>query len=236
MAWLPYKLIARSTIQKADIIHAVSEYEARLIKRDFRRDSIVIPNGVDEDVFRHGWDPPRDRVILCYAGRVERYKRLDLTLKVAQELKRRGIDTTLRVIGEGPELPRIKKIADQAKIELEVLGFLPREEYLRKLSTSTALVNLSDYEAYSIVTAEALAMGVPAIIAKPWAMTFEGMNRVYVVNKYDIREVVGAVTKVYGNVSNPAYGADSSRSNSSRRILPWRQIVEQVVQRLYLWN
>jgi len=234
IAWFTYKPIAKYFLQRAEVLHAVSEYEASLLKRDFKLEAVVIPNGVSEDVFNYEWNPPRDRVVLTYAGRVERYKKLDLVLRVIQELKRHGINATFRIIGEGPDLPRVRKMAEHMKVGLEALGFLPREEYLKELSTSTALVNLSDYEAYSIVTAEALAMRVPAITAEPWGRTFEGVSGAYIVNKYNIREVVDVVTRVYNSINNPAYKADEKRLSVNEKILPWHQVAEQIVQKLYL--
>jgi len=74
-------------------------------------------------------------------------------------------------------------------------------------------------------------MGVPAIVAKPWGRTFEGIRGAYVVDKHDIREVVEAVAKVCRGVDNPNYG---SRLGEWVRILPWHQVVEQIVRKLYL--
>ena len=231
VAWLFYRSVAREALRRADVVHSVSEYEASLIKRDFGLEAVVIPNGVCEDVFNFRWSPPKGRVVLTYAGRVERYKRVDLVLRVALELARSNVDVTIRVIGDGPELGKVVKLARESGVDLEAPGFLPRREYLEALSRSTALVNLSDYEAFSIVAAEALAMGVPAIVAKPWGRTFEGIRGAYVVDKRDIREVVEAVAKVCGGVDDPNH---SSKLDERVRILPWRQVVEQIVRKLYL--
>ena len=235
IAWLFYKPIARGSLRRADVVHAVSRYEASLIKKDFGLEAVVVPNGVSEDVFKYRWSPPKDRIVLTYAGRVERYKRVDLVLGVAVELAKSNLDVTVRVIGEGADLQRVIRLAKSAGVSLEAPGFLPREEYLEALSRSTVLVNLSDYEAYSIVTAEALAMGVPAVIAEPWGRTFEGISGAYVVNKYRVREVAETVAKVYSRVGDPTYSTHSSRSSVSEGILPWYRVVEQVVQKLYLW-
>jgi glycosyltransferase involved in cell wall biosynthesis len=229
VAWLFYKPIARQSLSRVDVIHAVSRYEASLIMRDFGREAVIIPNGVSEDVFKYRWRPPEDRIVLTYAGRVERYKRVDLVVRLAKELSRLGVDVVVRVIGEGPDLQRVLRIAINSGVRFEAPGFLPRETYLEMLSQSTALVNFSDYEAYSIVTAEALAMGVPAIIARPWGNIFEGVTGAYIVDKQDISGIANLIIGIHSNTAR-----HHGRVDWNERIQPWSHVAEQIVQRLYL--
>lgn len=229
IAWLFYKPIARRSLSKVDVIHAVSRYEAFLIMRDFGRESVVVPNGVSEDVFKYRWRPPEDRIVLTYAGRVERYKRVDLVVRLAKELSKLGFDAVIRIIGEGPDLQRVSRISEKSKVKLEALGFLPRETYLEMLSKSTVLVNFSDYEAYSIVTAEALAMGVPAIVAEPWGYIFEGVAGAYIVDKHDIGGIADLIIGIHNNTARH-YGL----VDWNGRIQSWSRVAEQIVQKLYL--
>lgn len=229
IAWFFYKPIARYSLSNVDVLHAVSEYEAFLIKKDFGKEAVIIPNGVSEDVFKYRWRPLKDRIVLAYAGRVERYKRVDLVIRVAKELSKFDVDVVVRIIGDGSDLQRIIGIAKNARVRLEVLGFLPRERYLEMLSRSTVLINLSDYEAYSIVAAEALAMGVPAIVAKPWGMTFKGITGAHIINKYDICKIADVIVKIYSGILEY-----DSEVNGDGRILPWSYVVKQMVQKLYL--
>jgi glycosyltransferase involved in cell wall biosynthesis len=231
IGWFFYKPIAKLALLKANVIHAVSGYEASLIKRYFGLEAVVIPNGVNEDVFRCRWDPPKDRVVIAYAGRVERYKRLDLVLRVAAELSKFDLEITLRVIGEGSDLQRIVKAAKNAGVNLEMLGFLSRLKYLEALSKSTVFINLSDYEAYSIVTAEALAMGVPAIVAEPWGRIFEDKGA-YVVDKHDTHRIAELVMKIYNH--EIAFRGNNCSNDMHEGIMPWPQVVEQIVEKVYL--
>jgi glycosyltransferase involved in cell wall biosynthesis len=229
IAWFFYKPIARQSLSKVDVIHAVSRYEAFLIMRDFGREAVVIPNGVSEDVFKYRWRPPEDRIVLTYAGRVERYKRVDLVIRLAKELSRLGFNAVVRIVGEGPDLQRVLRIAVNSRVEFKAPGFLPREAYLEMLSRSTVLVNLSDYEAYSIVTAEALAMGVPAIIARPWGNIFEGITGAYIVDKHNISGIANLIIGIHSKTAR-----HHSRVDSDKRIESWSRVVKQIVQKLYL--
>lgn len=229
IAWLFYKPLIRRALKRADRVHAVSDYEASLIRRDFHVEPIVIPNGVSEDVLSYRWDPPRDRVVATYAGRVERYKRVDLAVKVLKGFQERiGRKAILRVIGEGGDLPRVLGVARRSGVEVEWHRFLPRERYLKLLSQSTVFINLSKYEAYSIVTAEALAIGVPAIIAEPWGNTFKHEEGVYIVEAEDLSTTVETLKKIAN--------LDTNSLKPLKRIsrsLTWSQVTEHIVSKLY---
>jgi glycosyltransferase involved in cell wall biosynthesis len=231
IGWLFYKPIAKQALLKANVIHAVSDYEASLIKRDFGLEAFVIPNGINEDVLRYRWDPPKDRIVITYAGRVERYKRLDLVLRVVAELSKSNIETTLRVIGEGSDLERIVKVAKNAGVNLETPGFLSRLKYLEALSKSTVAINLSDYEAYSLVTAEALAMGVPTIVAKPWGSIFKDKGA-YIVDKHDTHGIAKLIMKIYNQEID--YRGNIPSNYMHEGIMPWPQVVKQIVEKVYL--
>jgi len=227
LGWVFYKPIARKALKKADVVHAVSNYEFSLIRKDFGVEPIVIPNGVSEDVFSYRWNPPKDRVVITYAGRVEKYKRVDLIIEIAHKLSKIVKEKiVVRIIGRGSDLQRILKLAKQHGIEIEVLGFLPRDEYLETISKTTIFMNLSRYEAYSIVTAEALAIGVPAIIAKPWGLNFKGMA--FIVDLNDKHQMVKTITGVLNDldsISITSSGHDSIES--------WNIVTEKLIRYVY---
>ncbi|RLE70144.1 MAG: hypothetical protein DRJ37_06955, partial [Thermoprotei archaeon] len=118
LGWIFYKPIIRRALRKADIVHAVSNYEALLIKKDFGIEPIVILNGVSEDVFNYLWFPPKDRVVITYAGRVERYKRVDLIVEIAHKLSKVVKEkVVVKIIGRGSDLQRILRLAKQYGVE-----------------------------------------------------------------------------------------------------------------------
>jgi len=53
----------------------------------------------------------------------------------------------------------------------------PRDKYLELLSKARYAINPSKHEAYSIFTAEALAIGVPAIISKEIAENLKAESK-----------------------------------------------------------
>ncbi len=156
--WMLYRPVLKRVLRNVHRVHTVSSFERALVLRDFGIDSVVIPNGVAEDVYEVKREDPEEFTV-TYAGRVEGYKRVDLAVRaVAQAQRVLGTRVRFKVIGDGPAMGRVRELAKAHGVELIHTGFLPRGgEYLRELARSSAFINLSRYEAFSIVTAEALA-------------------------------------------------------------------------------
>jgi glycosyltransferase involved in cell wall biosynthesis len=161
LLWIPWRRYVAYAVEVADAIHAVSPREAGLLKGHYPQASnktVVIPNGVEEDVFGYKWRGA-DSDYMMYAGRVERYKRLEAAVDLARKLGLR-----LLVVGRGAHRERLRRYAKRRGVFLELLDPQPRPDYLRLLAGARYAVNPSRHEAYGIFAAEALAMGVPAVV------------------------------------------------------------------------
>jgi glycosyltransferase involved in cell wall biosynthesis len=64
--------------------------------------------------------------------------------------------------------------------DVEFLEPQPRERYLELVSRARYAINPSKYEAFSIFTAEALAIGTPAIISREIAENLEAQAKPFV--------------------------------------------------------
>jgi glycosyltransferase involved in cell wall biosynthesis len=160
LLWIPWRRYVAHAVEAADAIHAVSPREAGLIKSHYPQANgkiAVIPNGVEEDVFGYRWRGAHSDYMM-YAGRVEKYKRLEVAVDLARKLGLR-----LVVVGRGPHREKLRRYARRRGVSLELLDPQPRPDYLRLLAGARYAVNPSRHEAYSIFAAEALAMGVPTI-------------------------------------------------------------------------
>jgi len=225
MAWLAYKPFAQKTLRAADKVHAVSPYEASLLHRDFGIDPVLVPNGIGSDVFGYGWQPPQGEAIITYAGRMERYKRVESlvrALSIAQRMT--GRKARLRLTGSRDGVGAVMDLGRTLSVQIEQLGYLPREDYLTRLAGSTVLANVSRYEAYSLVTAEALAMGVPVVVSKPWGYDFSG-PKTTLVDGEDVEEIAGALAqRILG----------SQEGTGGKIAVPtWRVTAKRIVEELY---
>ncbi|CCC81962.1 glycosyltransferase family 4 protein [Thermoproteus tenax] len=211
--------LAERLAEGADVGHAVSDLEARRLERHFPQADgkiAVLPNGVCGDVLAARGRGPRGDYLI-YAGRIERYKRLETAVELAAELARGGAASRLLIVGGGPHAERVRRYAERGTPGLvEFSGPLPREEYIDLLSRALATVNPSEDEAYSIFTAEALAAGVPAAVSRAlaevfpcraeapdtWRRALERLGLVYLAPRCEIKaweEVVDELARrIYG--------------------------------------
>ena len=155
-------------VKYADKIHAVSVVEAERIVKHYpeAKDKLsIIPNGVEEDVFQNRWKGWNSDYIM-YAGRIEKYKRLETAVDLVAELNKHGDHLRLLIVGQGSHLSKIKRYAqNKAPDKVEFMLPLPRKEYLELIANASAVINPSRYEAFSIFIAESLAIGTPAIVS-----------------------------------------------------------------------
>jgi glycosyltransferase involved in cell wall biosynthesis len=108
-------------------------------------------------------DPPpkRARTTVATLGHVVARKRHIDVLEAIAVLE----DVDWVVIGDGPELPRLRRRAAELGVEqrVQLAGRLAPEEALRELATAHVMALPSDDEAFGVAYVEALACGVPAI-------------------------------------------------------------------------
>jgi len=223
MLWRPYRPIARRVVESADVVHCVSDFEAQLVRDEFGVEPVVVPNGVASDVFEYHWSPPEEELVLTYAGRLERYKRVRVLVEAAALLREGGHDVTIRIIGEGPERSNLLRASRQVDVEVEYHSFLPRPDYLGLLSKSSCFVNPSRFEAFSMVVAEALAMGLPVVASRPWGRIFGNLPNVVVVDGGSPGEVADAISKVAG-----------IHFEGGSSIPSWHDVAQRLVREVYI--
>jgi colanic acid/amylovoran biosynthesis glycosyltransferase len=81
------------------------------------------------------------------------------------EVKRRGINATLVLVGDGPERANIERDVSnyQLKNDVTFLGNLGENETLAEISSSDVLVLASLMEGLPLVLIEAMALGLPVV-------------------------------------------------------------------------
>jgi glycosyltransferase involved in cell wall biosynthesis len=172
-----YERALRRGLTKAPLDVFQREHGARVLRRvrDFelrRAARIVVPSQALADVVR-GWGfaadviphavsapalPDVARQGLVFAGRLVPQK----ALSVAFEAVRRNPDVTLTVAGDGPERAKVEALAPP---NVCFVGAQPREKVFELLHAADATLLSSDWESFSLVAAESLAVGTPVIAA-----------------------------------------------------------------------
>ena len=128
---------------------------------------IVIPNGIDTDLFRPAQTaqstPTRDSLRMLFVGRFQEQKNLEFLLH--QLVRRRPGTFELHLVGDGPLAPRLRALADRLGLSTAIIwhGWLRRADLLAIYQSADCLVNPSLYEGLSNVVLEAMACGLPVI-------------------------------------------------------------------------
>ena len=140
--------------QRPDHIVAISEYIRRRTQKYYRRDADVIYPPVNCDLYQ----PVGENEIEGYyliVGRQIDYKRHDIVIKAFNQM-----ELPLVIIGEGPELKKLKMIAKSDKIKF--LGRIPDDEVKKYYAKCKAFI-FPQEEDFGITPLEAQSAGRPVI-------------------------------------------------------------------------
>jgi glycosyltransferase involved in cell wall biosynthesis len=138
---------------RVDIFIANSNFVARRIHKYYHKESIVINPPVDTKKFSLREKKTTEKYFLM-VGRLIAYKRHSIAIRAFNELR-----LPLKIIGRGPELKRLKKIAGPT------IEFLHRtdDEELKQYYADCQAVIFPQEEDFGIVAIEALSSGKPLI-------------------------------------------------------------------------
>ncbi len=152
--WMLHKLRLWDlrTANGVDEFIAISNFISRRIQKVYRRDSTVIYPPVDTSGFDIGGD--RGDYYLT-SSRMVPYKRIDLIVRAFADMP----DRKLIVIGDGPEMTKIRKLATS---NVTLLGYQPHEVLKYHLQTAKAFIFAAE-EDFGIAPLEAMACGTPVI-------------------------------------------------------------------------
>jgi glycosyltransferase involved in cell wall biosynthesis len=169
----PYRVFAKNIFKKASIVVCVSQYEKRLIEKDFvvKPDKLlVLPNGFCLKEFRNLLKHNLGHRTILSVCRLEKYKGIQHLIAILPLI---SDDIVLEIVGSGPFNKQLVKIACALGVEHRVSFFqdISREMLLQKYVDSDLFVLLSNHEAYGLTVGEALASGTPCIVAETSALT-----------------------------------------------------------------
>ncbi|MEK7624620.1 MAG: glycosyltransferase [Patescibacteria group bacterium] len=145
----------KKTSRQVNFFIANSRFTAQKIKNFYQRDSEIVYPPVNLENF---YPEPRGKTenYFLMVGRLLHYKRFDLGVKVFNRL-----NIPLKIIGEGPELQKLKTLAKSSLIEF--IPFVENLEELRKIYSRARALIFPQIEDFGLVAAEAQACGLPVI-------------------------------------------------------------------------
>lgn len=147
----PIRLWDRISAERVDVFISNSRFVAERIKKYYGKDSTVIHPPVNVPQF---YQSTTQGDYFLMVGRLIAYKRHDIAIQAFNELK-----LPLKIIGRGPELERLKKIAGPT---IEFLGRVEESDLPKYYAECQAFV-FPQEEDFGIVAIEAIASGRPLI-------------------------------------------------------------------------
>ena len=140
------------TANGVDEFIAISDYIAHRIKKTYRRESTVIFPPVDTLGYQLSSEK-KDYYLM--ASRMVPYKNTRLIVEAFSKMP----DKKLIVVGDGPDMAKVKK---KAGSNVSLLGYQPFEELKKYMQGAKALIYAAE-EDFGIVPVEAQACGTPVI-------------------------------------------------------------------------
>ncbi|MFX3216581.1 glycosyltransferase family 4 protein, partial [Klebsiella pneumoniae] len=152
--WILHKirLWDTRTANGVDFFIANSKFISRRIKKVYGREADVIYPPVDVERFKLKREK---QDFYLTASRLVPYKRIDLIVEAFSKMP----EKKLVVIGDGPEMSKIRKIAGA---NIEILGFQPNDVMEEYMMDAKAFVFAAE-EDFGITPVEAQACGTPVI-------------------------------------------------------------------------
>ena len=99
-------------------------------------------------------------------SRLNHWKAIDLAIMAFADVVKQHPDARLEILGGGPELNRLKRLAGKLGLQGQVvfLGRLPTlEDVYRNIASATALIHPALHEAFGQACLEALALSTPVV-------------------------------------------------------------------------
>jgi glycosyltransferase involved in cell wall biosynthesis len=163
--------VARRVFRRAAYVTTVSEFLARDLGRGLPGALpwlTVTPMPVDTIGFLKGIRTVKARPArVLYAGNLVPSKGVDVLLRAAAELSRRGLAFELKILGQGPDRGRLEALARELGIAAQVTwaSFVPQEQMAAEYgaSTVTVLPSRGGAEGLGLTMVEALLAGSAAI-------------------------------------------------------------------------
>src|SRR3989339_101055 len=171
-----------------------------------------IPNSIPEEIYKKVSTKEfekkynlKDKFIISYLGRVQKYKGLEQVIRTLPELIKIQPNLIFLAIGGevDNEIQRLKTIAKELKVEnhLILTGRISEEEKLQALDLTEIFILPSEWEAFGIVLIEAMARGCALISTQTEGGKFliENNKQGYLFNYKNLNELKEKLTLLITN-------------------------------------
>ena len=186
------KMYNSKTLQQGNKILVPNEYTKKLVSEYYNVETNkigIITNGTEVKNFQEA-NLDSDQII--FSGAMYHHRGIDILLEAVKEIVKEKPQTKLVLLGDGPEMNQLKKIAQENKLEenVDFKGWIDRNkipEYLATSSIGIGPLRSTEVTKYAlpIKVLEYMSAGLPIIAAKntlPEDILEEGKNGFFINN------------------------------------------------------
>jgi colanic acid/amylovoran biosynthesis glycosyltransferase len=183
--------------------------------------------GLDFAEFPYQPDGKLPRKIVA-VGRLEKQKGFDYLLHAAYELKQRGIDIEVELIGDGDEADALRALTRKLQLlgRVTFRGWLTPDETRKAISQAALLVHPSPYlgDAVPTVIKEAMALGTPVIASSVAGIPelLDGGRCGILVAAKDVKALAEAIATLLADDPQRRQYAKAGRRYAEEKFELWR--------------
>jgi len=140
------------------------------IRKKIKSKCYVIPNGIDdywhEKALTHKKYGETTDITLLFIGEINGNKNLETVLYTCENIKNRGYNVFLNIVGEGPQKQKNKDICLKLKLENDIKfhGYITDKNKIAAIMDSSDIFIMpSIKETFGLVYIEAMTRGLPII-------------------------------------------------------------------------
>lgn len=143
----------------------------------------------------------KTKITFLFSGQLIHRKGVDLLISACSQLIREETEFTLIVLGDGPEMPALKKLALKHPDKINLLGYLPFDQRIQAYKLADVFVMPSRYDGWGVVVQEAMAAGLVPITGPNVGSAYDLIRNGF--NGIVLRELnIGALTEAMKKLSD----------------------------------
>jgi glycosyltransferase involved in cell wall biosynthesis len=228
--------VERSLFRDADAIVAVSEPLRRFVAevRGTSAGTAIVRNGCDLRSMPDLVPVTQERPVLAFLGHPRPWHGAASLVPILEDVRRRGFDARLLVIGGGTGAEEVRSAAQTAGVTgfVEITGPLPHGQALDRLARATVAVapypEIPFFYFCPIKVIECLAAGVPLVTTAQGDLPEIAGDAAVLVRPGDVAALAKAVAGLLGD---PARREDIRRRARDRgRTFTWDSAARQVCE------
>lgn len=178
----------------------------------------VIPNIIDRDHILKKANGEtsitHECFTICNIGRLTEQKRQDRLIEVAAELKQRGLNFTLWILGAGKLEQKLKQLSRTLEVDDKVVFFGFKSNPYPYLKAADVFLLTSDTEGYPTVICEALCLAKPIVSTNITGADELLADEVGILTSKDVTDIADNVENLIRNPERLTQYANRSHKKS----------------------